>query len=304
MRLSGDWPALPYEEWRPTRDTLHMYTQVIGKVRLALSPFEPQWANVPLYVTARGLTTSPIPIGLRTVDAEFDLIDHALVMRSSDGHLERRPLGGTVAEFYQDVMRALQRMRVDVAISVRPSEVADPIPFPEDRTHHTYEPQHVARFHRVLSMVDILMREHRARFRGRTTPVQFFWGTFDLAVIRYSGRPADPPPGAGFIARVGGDAEAICAGWWPGDERVPQPAFFAYGYPAPDGIERVSIQPRGAAWDSTLREFLLPYDAARSEADPRQAILDFFNSTYTGAAALMRWDGGLARVSAPIATRV
>jgi hypothetical protein len=299
-----NWPALPYEEWRLTRDTLHMYTQVIGKLRLALSPFEPQWANVPLYVTARGLTTSPIPIGLRTVDAEFDLIDHALVMRSSDGHLERRPLGGTVAEFYQDVMHALQRMRVDVAISVRPSEVADPIPFPDDRTHHTYEPQYAARFHRVLSMVDVVMREHRARFRGRTTPVQFFWGTFDLAVIRYSGRPANPPSGAGFIARVGGDAEAICAGWWPGDERVPDPAFFAYGYPAPDGIEQVSIQPRGAAWDSTVREFLLPYDAARSAADPRRAILDFFDSTYTAAAALLRWDSGLTRVSAPAATRV
>jgi len=293
------WPAIPYQPWRETRDTLHMYTQVIGKLRLALSPFEPQWAHVPLYVSSRGLTTSPIPVGLRTFDAEFDFIDHALVMRTSDGSTERRPLGGTVADFYQDVMRMLGRMRVDVAISVLPSEVADPIPFPEDRTHQTYDPQHAARFHHVLTMVDVVMKEHRARFRGRTTLVQFFWGTFDLALMRYSGRPAEPPPGAGVIARVGGDAEAICAGWWPGDERNPYPAFFAYAYPAPDGIASVSIQPPAAAWNSTAGEFLLPYDTARAADDPARALGDFLRSTYAGAAELMGWDPALTHVSAP-----
>jgi Family of unknown function (DUF5996) len=298
-----EWPALPYEEWRETRDTLHMYTQVIGKLRLALSPFEPEWAHVPLYVTARGLTTSPIPVGLRTIDAEFDLLDHALVMRSSDGHTERRPLGGRVAEFYEDVMGALQRMHVDVAISPVPSEVSNPIPFPDDRTHHTYDAQHAARFFRVLSMVNVVLREHRARFRGRTTLVQFFWGTFDLALTRYSGRPADPGPGAGVIARVGGDAEEICGGWWPGDERTPYPAFFAYAYPAPDGIDKVPTQPGVAAWSAAAREFILPYDAARAQTDPRQAILDFLNSTYAGAATLLGWDSELTRVSAPSSAR-
>lgn len=197
--------------------------------------------------------------------------------------------GGTVAEFYQDVMRALQRMNVEVAISVLLTEVPDPIPFPDDRTHHTYDAQHARQFQRVLSMVDVAMKEHRARFRGRTTPVHFFWGTFDLALARYSGRSVEPPPGAGIIERVGGDAEQICAGWWPGDERIPYPAFFAHAYPAPDGISRVPIQPGAAAWSAVAGEFLLPYQSARSEANPRQAILDFLSSTYEGQPSC--WDG-------------
>jgi Family of unknown function (DUF5996) len=300
--LNG-WPALPYEAWRETRDTLHMYTQVIGKLRLALSPFEPEWAHVPLYVSARGLTTSPLPVGLRTIDVEFDLIEHALLVRSSDGYIERRPLGGTVADFYRDVVRTLQRMRVDVAISVLPSEVADPIPFPDDIVHHTYDAEHAALFHRVLSMVDVVMKEHRARFRGRTTPVHFFWGTFDLALTRYSGRSVDPPATGGVIARVGGDAEEICAGWWPGDERVPYSAFYAYAYPAPAGVDNVSIQPVGAAWDPTAGEFLLPYEAARSEAVPSEAIRDFLGSTYEGAAKLLGWDKRLTEIGDPAGAR-
>jgi hypothetical protein len=290
---NDDWPALPYEQWRATRDTLHMYTQVIGKLRLALSPFEPQWANVPLYVTPRGLTTSAIPVGAREIDAEFDLIDHELVVRDSEGHVERRALGGAVAEFYQDVMRALRRMDIDVALSVLPSEVSNPIAFPEDHTHDTYDAGQVAQFHRVLTLVDGVMREHRAHFRGRTTPVHFFWGTFDIALTRYSGRPATPRPGAGIIERLGGDVEQICVGWWPGDERIPYPAFYAYGYPKPDGIEQATIQPRAAAWSSTAGEFLLPYEAVVAEVDPRQAVIAFCRSTYEAAATLMGWDSSL-----------
>ena len=290
------WPALPYGDWRQTKDTLHMYTQVIGKVRLSLSPFEPQWGHVPLYVTARGLTTSPIPLGLQTIDVEMDLIGHELVIRSSDGSSERRPLGGDVARFYEDVMQMLRVMGVDVSISVVPSEVSDPIPFPDDHTHDTYVPEQARRFFQVLSMVDVVMKEHRASFRGRTTPVQFFWGTFDLAVTRYSGRAVEPPPDAGLIRRVGGDAEVICAGWWAGDERVPYPAFFAYGYPAPDGIDRVAVEPREAAWSSTSGEFLLPYETVRLSADPRRTIHDFLNSTYRGAASVMGWSSKLGGV--------
>jgi len=298
------WPALPYEDWRETRDTLHMYTQVIGKLRLALSPFEPEWAHVPLYVSPRGLTSSVIPVGLRAIDAEFDFFDHALVLRSSDGDIERRPLGGTVADFYDDVMRALRRMRVEAHLSVLPSEVADPIPFPDDRTHQTYVAEQAARFHRALSMVDVVIREHRAHFHGRTTLVQFFWGTFDLALARYSGRLVETPQGAGVIERVGGDVEQICVGWWPGNERVPYPAFFAYAYPAPDGIDSVSIRPDGAAWSPTAGEFLLPYDSVRSAADPRQAILDFAGSTYAEAARLLAWDTALTRVITPASAGV
>jgi hypothetical protein len=301
--MEDDWPALPYEDWRATRETLHMYTQVVGKLRLALSPFEPQWANVPLYVTARGLTTSPIPVGLRTFDAEFDFIDHVLVLRANDGQVERRPLGGPVAEFYRDVMSALARMRIDVTISLVPSEVSNPIPFPDDRTHATYEPAHASRFFQVLSAVNLVFREHRAGFRGRTTPVQFFWGTFDLALLRYNLRPLTPPPGADVITRYGGDAEAICGGWWPGDERIPYPAFFAYAYPKPDGLENALIEPAGAAWNP-IGEFVLPYDTARTQGDPRQAILAFLRSTYSGAATLMDdFDPGLTRVASPSRAR-
>lgn len=294
-----DWPALPYEEWRPTRDTLHMYTQVIGKLRLALSPFEPQWGNVPLYVSARGLRTPPIPVDLRAFDAELDLIDHELVLRSNDGRVERRPLGGSVAEFYEDVMRALKRMDIDVAISVMPSEVPNPIPFPVDRTHETYDGGHAARFQQVLSRVDTVMREHRAHFRGRTSPVQFFWGTFDLALLRYSGKVVEVPVDAGVIMRYGGDAEGICGGWWPGDERSPNPQFFAYGYPSPQGIADARVLPSAAAWSATAGEFLLPYEAVRTDSDPRRAILDFYESTYGAAAELMGWDPELTKVNAP-----
>jgi hypothetical protein len=293
------WPALPYDEWRATRDTLHLYTQVVGKLRLALSPFEPEWANVPLYVTARGLTTSPIPAGLRTIDLEFDFVDHVLVIRSGDGGIERRPLGGSVAEFHRDVMAMLHHMDVAVAISLVPSEVADPIPFPEDTTHDTYDAAHVARFHQVLAMVDVVMKQHHARFRGRTTPVQFFWGTFDLALTRYSGRRAHAGPGSGLIARVGQDAEEICVGWWPGSEGVAYPAFYAYAHPAPDRFASAAIRPSGAAWSDAAGEFLMSYDTARAEADPARAILEFFESTYEAAASLMGWNSDLVDVTAP-----
>jgi Family of unknown function (DUF5996) len=295
----GEWPALPYGRWRATRDTLHMYTQVIGKLRLALSPFEPGWANVPLYVTARGLTTSPVPIGLRTFDAELDLHDHVLLLRTSDGQVERRPLGGAVADFYRDVMDGLRRMGIDVGISVMPSEVPDPIPFPEDRTHATYDPEQAERFHRVLSMVDLVMKEHRAHFRGRTSPVQFFWGTFDLALTRYSGKLVEPLPGDNPIAHFGTDAELICAGWWPGDHRLGAPAFFSYAYPAPPGIDAVTVEPSEATWSSNAGEFLFPYDAVLASPDPRSAIRAFLATSYDGAAALMGWDTDLTTFDQP-----
>ena len=285
-----EWPALPYDEWRDTRDTLHMYTQVVGKIRLALSPFEPQWANVPLYVTARGLTTSPVPSGLRAFDIEFDLVDHRLVLRSSDGGVEQfRLRPRAVSDFFADVMAALARLGVDVTISPGPSEVPDPIPFAEDRTHQSYEPEQANRFFRVLSAVDVVLKEHRSRFNGKAPPVHFFWGSFDLVGARFSGRSATPPPGADTIARYGGDAEQICGGFWPGHAGFPSAAFFAYGFPKPDGVEEAPIRPAGAAWDAEIGEFVFPYEAMRATPDPRRALLDFLESTYDACAQRLGW---------------
>ena len=193
--MAGDWPDLPYAAWRDTRDTLHMYLQIVGKVRLALAPMEPQWGQVPLYVTARGLNTSPIPHENGVFDIDVDLVDHVVSVRTAAGALERVTLEPrSVAEFYALLMAALDRAGVPVTITERPSEVSSPIPFPDDVEHASYEPEPVTRFWRALVSVDSVMKEHRARFLGRVSPVQFFWGTFDLAYTRFSGRPAEPPP--------------------------------------------------------------------------------------------------------------
>jgi hypothetical protein len=294
------WPALPYDEWHETRDTLHMYTQIVGKLRLRLSPFEPEWANVPLYVTARGLTTSPVPLGLHTFDAEFDFFDHQLVLRTNDGEIERLPLHAQpVADFYTATMDALSRLGFEVTISPGPSEVAEPIPFAEDRAHHSYDAEQANRFFRVLSAADVVLKEHRSGFRGKTPPSQFFWGSFDLVVTRFSGRPADPPPGADTITRYGGDAEQICGGFWPGHPQYPVPAFFAYGYPKPPGIEEASIRPDDAGWNNGLGEFVFPYDAMRAAPDPRRALVDFLESTYEACATRLGWSPDLTEVDAP-----
>ena len=278
LETATAWPPLPYEEWRPTLDTLHMYMQIVGKLRMALSPPEPHFDHAPLYVSARGLTTPALPVGARTIDLELDLLGHEVVVRASDGAIVRHPLGGAVADFYAEFVGILKRVGVEVKIPVKPSEVPDPIPFPEDRVHDTYDEGHVRRFFHVLSMMDVVLKVHRARFRGMTSPVQFFWGSFDLALNRYSG------------------AETIAAGWWPGDQKVPHPAFYAYATPAPQGIERIEVHPASAAWSASAGEFLLAYDSVRAERDPRQAVHDFLSSTYEGAAGLLGWDPDLTAV--------
>jgi hypothetical protein len=288
------WPALPYEEWRDTLDTLHMYTQVVGKLRLAQSPFEAEWANVALYLTPRGLTTSAIPHGLANFDAEFDFVDHELVIRTSNGAVERIALTGQdVADFYHQVMNTLQQLGVPVTITELPQEVPNPIPFPKDREHHTYDPAQARRFWEVLARIDAVMKRHRARFWGQTSPVHFFWGSFDLATTRFSGRPATPPAGAGTIMRYSEDAEQIAAGFWPGDERMPFPAFFAYGYPQPSGCEGAVCQPEGASWIPEAGLFVLRYDDVREAPDPAQALTEFLESTYEACAELMDWPDGL-----------
>jgi hypothetical protein len=294
-----EWPDLPYEAWRPTRDTLHMYAQVVGKLRLALSPFEPQWANVALYVTARGLTTSPLPFGSLTFDAELDLLEHELVLRASDGGQDRVPLGGPVADFHDAAMAALRGMGIAVRISELPSEVPDPIPFPEDREHHTYDAEQAHRFWLVLSRVDVVMKRHRAGFRGKTSPVHFFWGSFDLANARFNGRPASAQPGAGTIMRYSEDAEQVCAGFWPGDARTPYPAFFAYGYPRPERVELANPRPEAARWVEEAGLFLLPYDAVRAASDPAGDLLAFLTSTYDACAAGQGWSADLVATDPP-----
>jgi hypothetical protein len=271
-----------------------MYSQVVGKLRLAQSPYEAEWANVGLYLTARGLTTSVIPHGLSTFEVEFDFIDHQLVIRSSDGGVAHIPLTGqAVADFYQQVMEALERLRMPVAITLVPQEVPNPIPFPEDREHHTYDPVYVRRFWEVLSKVDVVMKRYRSGFWGKTSPVHFFWGSFDLANTRFSGRPAEPPPGAGAIIRYSEDAEQISVGFWPGDERMPFPAFYGYGYPQPNGCEDVLCRPEGAAWVEEAGLFVLNYDDARRAPDPAAAIAEFFETTYDACADLMAWPDDL-----------
>jgi len=271
-----------------------MNLQVIGKVRLALTAREPQWANVPLYLTGRGLTTSPLWSGRSGFAIDVDLIDHQVIIAVNDGRLERIALRARpVADFYQELMDRLKALEIDVSITTTPSEVENPIPFPRDTVHASYDPDWAHRFWRLLARIDLVLKEHRGRFRGRTAPVSFWWGTFDLSVSRFSGRPAQPPPDADLIRRVSGDAEQVCVGFWPGNPKLPEPAFFAYAYPKPDGLAQRLIRPDAAGWNPTLGEFILPYEAVRRSRDPRQAILDFAESTFQAGAGLQGWEPAL-----------
>jgi hypothetical protein len=290
----AEWPELPYDAWAPTMETLHMNLQVIGKVRLALTSREPQWANVPLYLTARGLTTSPMWSGRTGFAIDVDLIDHEVVVALNDGRVERVALQARpVADFYQELTGRLRSLDINPVVTTTPSEVTNPIPFPEDTVHAAYDPQWAHRYWRLLARIDLVLKEHRGRFRGKVSPVSFWWGTFDLAVARFSGRPAQPPAGSGIIRRVGGDAEQACVGFWPGNEQFREPAFFAYTHPKPAGIEQATIGPQGASWNPSIGEFILPYESVRQSTDPRKAILDFAESTFQAGASRQRWDPAL-----------
>ena len=293
---SADWPALPLDGWQATYDTLHLWTQMVGKTRLALSPMENHWWQVALYVTPRGLTTSPIPHGQRTFEVSFDFVDHLLVARTSDGDTRTLPLEARpVADFYRDYRAMLGSLGLDVHIWPHPSEIDGAIPFPDDRVHAAYDPEAAQRCWRVMVQADRVMKRFRGRFLGKCSPVHFWWGAFDLACTRFSGRPAPRHPGGvpnlpDYVAVEGYSHECISAGWWPGGGALAEPAFYAYAYPEPPGCPQAAVRPAAAYYHPELHEWILPYDAVRESPDPDATLLDFLQSTYEAAANLGGWD--------------
>jgi len=288
---SSQWPALPFAEWESTCDTLHLWAQIVGKTRLALTPLENHWWNVAFEVTPRGLNSRSMPSGARTFDVDFDFVAHRLSIRTSDGAEQVIPLQPrSVADFYAEFMAALRKLGIEVAIWTTPVEFDDNTPFERDIRHASYDKQYVERFHRILVNSDRVLKEFRSRFVGKSSPVQFFWGSFDLAVTRFCGRRATLPPDADPITREAYSQEVISCGFWPGDRRFPQAAFYAYAAPPPEGFRDEAVRPPAAYWDTKLGEFILKYEDVRESASPHDAILDFCQSTYEAGARLANWD--------------
>lgn len=286
-----NWPALPLEEWKDTCATLHMWTQIVGKVRLAQTPLVNHWWNVPLYVSARGLTTTAIPYGEIFFEMEFDFIDHKLDITCSHGQSASIALEPkSVATFYQQTMDVLHQLGVEVHIWRMPVEIPDPIPFDEDHQHASYDREYANRFWQVLRASEKVMQEFRSRFIGKCSPVHFFWGSFDLAVTRFSGRPAPPRPDADPITREAYSHEVISHGWWPGQGPLGKAAFYSYTAPAPEGLAEAKVQPQQAYYDSSMGLFLLLYDDVRNAANPEATLMDFLQSTYGAGANLAKWD--------------
>ena len=289
------WPALPLDSWKESCATLHLWTQIVGKVRLALTPLTNHWWNVPLYVSTRGLTTSPIPYGPRSFEVEFDFLAHTLLIRSSDGRSETFPLAPqSVADFYQRFMAALKALDISVEIWKMPVEIADPIPFDRDRSHASYDPASAQTFWCILRSVDSVFKSFRNRFLGKSSPVHFFWGSFDLAVTRFSGRRApertDADPVLRKIMREAYSHEVISAGFWPGGGAVNDAAFYCYAAPQPDGFDKLPVLPAGAFYHVGMGEYILMYADVRRTASPTAALLQFLQSTYEAGASSAKWD--------------
>jgi hypothetical protein len=285
------WPALPLNEWNDTRATLHMWTQIVGKVRLALSPRINHWWEVPLYVSSRGLTTSPIPYGTGIFEIEFDFLAHLLQIRTSWRSSSSLPLEPrSVAEFYREFMAVLESLGIDVKIWPMPVEIPDPIRFDQDHVHASYDAEYVDRFWRILVAVSTVFTEFRARFIGKSSPAHFFWGSFDMAVSRFNGKRAPERPGADIITREAYSHEDISAGFWPGSTPGTDAAFYAYSAPEPQGFSKSAVRPPPAFYSAELSEFLLMYEDVRRADSPRAALLDFLQSTYEAGATLAGWD--------------
>lgn len=285
------WPSLPLAEWKDTYATLHMWTQIVGKVRLTLCPPVNHFWHCTLYVSSRGLTTSPIPYAHRSFEIDFDFIDHLLLIKTSEGVGRTIPLSPrSVADFYSELMSALQSIGVDVKIHAKPDEVADPVPFAEDRQHASYDAEYANRFWRILVQTDRVFKQFRSDFIGKCSPVHFFWGSFDMAVTRFSGRRAPERPEADPITREAYSHEVISHGFWPGSGAILEPAFYAYCAPVPDGLGREPLSPASAVYSEEAKEFFLMYDDVRKAASPDQALLEFMRSTYDACAKLANWD--------------
>jgi len=285
------WPVLPWEEWKETATTLHMWMQIVGKTRLALTPLENHWWNVPLYVTPRGLSTRSMPHHDDLFDIEFDFVNHQLSVRVSSGKsnsIALRPQ--SVAAFYAEYLDLLGQLDIAVKINPKPVEVASPIPFAEDRQHASYDKDSAHRFWRILQRSDTIFKRFRAGFLGKSSPVHFFWGSFDLAVTRFSGRPAPPRPGADAITREAYSHEVISAGFWPGNGGFGAPAFYCYAAPEPAGLAMERVRPERAFYSHDLKEFILKYDDVREGDSPDSAVLQFLESSYEAAANLAGWD--------------
>jgi len=300
------WPSLPLDAWRDTYATLHLWLQIVGKVRLAQSPWVNHSWHATFYVTATGLTTSSIPYGTRTFEIGFNFLDHRLTVESSDGGRRAMALGPlSVAAFYRRLMDAMAELDLRVKIHGRPSEIADVIPFDRDETHRAYDAEYANRFWRVLVQADRVLNEFRAVFLGKCSPVHLFWGGPDLAVTRFSGRPAPVHPGGipnlpDWVTREAYSHEVSSCGFWPGGGPIPHAAFYAYAYPEPAGFAQATVQPREAFYSTDLREFLLPYDVVRQSASPDETLRAFLQSTYEAAADLGKWDRrSLERASDP-----
>jgi hypothetical protein len=285
------WPALPLDSWKDTYATLHMWTQMVGKVRLRLTPLMNHWWNVPLYVAARGLTTSRIPYGQKAFELWFDFIRHQLVLETTDGAVRTVPLAArSVAEFYEEFMRMLRSAGIEVKIWRMPVEVPNPIPFDRDREHRSYDPKSVERFWRILSSVDSVFNQFKSGFLGKCSPVHFFWGSFDLAVTRFSGRRAPERPGADPITREAYSHEVSSVGFWPGGGDVKNAAFYSYMAPEPQGFKDAPVRPNAAHYEKQLGEFLLLYEDVRKAESPTSSLLEFCQSTYEAGASLGDWD--------------
>ena len=288
------WPALPLADWQGTRDTLQLWTQIVGKVRMESTPLTNHWWNVTLYVTPRGLTTSLIPRGHRAFQIDFDFLDQRLVIAVSDGSSASMPLvAGTVADFYSDFMDQLARLGLATPIWTMPVEIPNAIPFDHDTTHDTYDGEHARRFWSALVQMNRVFEVFRSRFVGKVSPVHVFWGALDLAVTRFSGRPAPPHPGGApncgpHVMHEAYSHEVSSAGYWPGPDG--EGIFYSYAYPVPDGFADAELGVPGARYDHALGEFVLPYEAVRTAGDPDQLLLAFLQSTYDVAADLARWD--------------
>ena len=284
-------PALPFDSWKDTLATLHMWAQIVGKVRLKLSPLVNHWWNVPFYITARGMTTSAMPYEQRDLEAEFDFIEHKLAIETSDGRVVKLALKPqSVAEFYDQFMAALRELGVSVQIWTRPVEIANPIPFEKDNTHAAYDPEAAHKFWRMLAWADRIFKEFRGGFQGKASPVHFFWGSFDLAITRFSGRVAPPRPGADSITLEAYSHEVSSAGFWPGGGEIKGPAFYSYAAPEPAGFAERRVGPAAAFYHPQMKEFLLMYDDVRAAASPKAALMEFLQSTYDAAADLGKWD--------------